>query len=73
MASTTAPGLMPGEYTVVIQAFKKNPAEIPPSELAKAGDDNLAVPKKYTDPKTTDAKITIDADGAKDLRIELTD
>jgi hypothetical protein len=72
--SQSAPGLMPGEYKVIVQAFKRMPAEIPPSELAKMKkEDNLAVPVKYTDKETTDAKITVGPEGSTSLNIELKD
>lgn len=54
-------GLADGEYTVIIQSYKRPIAEIPPPELAKLGDSNLAVPKKYTDVKTTDLKFTVES------------
>lgn len=72
--SASAAGLMPGEYKVIVQAFKRMPAEIPPSELSKMKpEDNLAVPKKYTAKETTDAVITVEPGGSSSLSIDLTD
>ena len=52
-------GLAEGDYTVIIQSYKRPIVEIPPPELVKLGDSNLAVPKKYTDVKTTDLKLAV--------------
>ncbi|MFN0198842.1 MAG: hypothetical protein ACKVT0_19010 [Planctomycetaceae bacterium] len=68
-------GLMVGKYKVFIQAYKKPLAEISPKDLAtEGGDNNLAVPKKYTDLKTTDLEVEIAAgDSSKDLTLDLKD
>ncbi len=68
-------GLMVGKYKVVVMAYKKPLAEISPKDLAtQGGDNNLAVPKKYTDLKTTDLEIEIAAgDTSKDLTLDLKD
>jgi hypothetical protein len=65
-------GLANGEYFVVIQSYVRPPQEIPPPEFAKLGDANLAVPKKYTEPKTTDLKINV-ASNASTANFDLKD
>ena len=54
-------GLAAGDYTVLITSYKRPIADIPPPEMAKLGDSNWAIPKKYTDVKTSDLKFTVKA------------
>ena len=53
-------GLMPGDYKVSVVAYKVPLQNIPPVELSKMGDSNLAVPKKYHDVSTSGLTVTID-------------
>ena len=72
--SDSQPGLLEGEYKVIIIGFKIRPDQVPPAELAKLGDTNLAVPKKYTAENTTDLTVSITSqDRSKDLEFELAD
>lgn len=71
-------GLMVGRYKISIQAYKSPlyaPAsDAPPGGMAKTGDSDLAVPKKYTSPDTSGLTVTVEAnDSSKTLDLELTD
>ena len=70
----TAPGhgLMVGEYKVVVTGLKRPMREIDPKD-SKAQAENYAVPKKYTDVKTTDLTVTVTANDSsikKDLDLK---
>lgn len=54
-------GLMVGNYKIVIQSMKQSLAEFEANKSSskKNPDDNLAVPKKYTNLKTTDLMVTV--------------
>ena len=72
--SEAKPGLLPGEYKVTIISHKRPLDQIPPSELAKLGDGNLAIPKKYTDQTTTNLTLSITVkDRSKHADFELED
>tara|TARA_R110002095_G_scaffold95794_3_gene83700 strand:+ start:415 stop:783 length:369 start_codon:yes stop_codon:yes gene_type:complete len=67
-------GLPLGSYTIMINAVKENLIDLPPLEAAKRPDSNLAVPKKYTDFKTSGLTMKIvEGDSSKHLDLELTD
>lgn len=65
--SASAMGLARGEYKVAVIAFVK-PLEDDP---AKKFDENLAVPKKFADLKTTPLRVRIEAGGARDLALDV--
>lgn len=70
MTSETIKGLLPGEYIVTVSAFKTPIADLSPAKSASA--DNLAVPARYTDPKTSPLKLTVAAgDRSKTFDIPL--
>lgn len=72
--SEAKPGLVAGDYKLVITSYKVPLAQIPPPQLAKMGDTNLAVPKKYTDLKTTPLTLSVtEKDGSKKLDLKLED
>lgn len=72
--SDSQPGLLESEYKVIITSFKLRPDQISPSKLATMGNDNLAVPKKYTDQNTTDLIVSITGqDRTKEVELELVD
>jgi len=63
-----------GRYRVSIEAYKRPLHEIPPAELAKIGDDNWAVPKKYLKPDTSGLTVTVEeSDSSKTADFELVD
>lgn len=67
-------GLMPGDYKVSVVAYKVPLQNIAPVDLAKMGDSNLAVPKKYNDAATSGLTVTIDPKvSSKVLDLTLTD
>lgn len=66
-------GLMTGEYKITVTGFKRPLYEIDPKDL-KSQAENNAVPKKYTDLKTTDLTVTVsDKDGSIKKDLELKD
>lgn len=66
-------GLMAGEYKISVVAYKVPLQNIAPADLARLGDSNLAVPKKYNDPETSGLTVTIDGGSAEVLDLTLTD
>ena len=67
-------GLPAGTYVVVVNAVKENLIDLPPVEAQKKAQDNLAVPKKYTEAKTSDLKLTVNAgDSSKVADFDLQD
>lgn len=67
-------GLFVGSYTIMINAVKENLIDLPPLEAAKRRDSNLAVPKKYTDVKTSGLTLKVEkGDSSKELNLDLTD
>lgn len=67
-------GLTAGRYRVAIEAYKQPLHEIPPAELAKIGDSNLAVPKKYLKPDTSGLTVTVEeSESSKTADFELVD
>lgn len=72
MTSETLRGLLPGEYIVTVAAFKTPIADLSPAKSAPA--DNLVVPARYTDPKTSPLKLSVAAsDRSKTFDITLED
>ena len=66
-------GAKPGSYTVSLSPVQEGEIPMPgfPGSEKKA---ELPIPKKYTNPKTSGLKYTVDSDPAKnDFKIELTD
>lgn len=67
-------GLMVGEYQVSVLSHTKPLHEIPPAELSKLGDSIYAVPKKYSEFKTSGLTVKIEqGDSSKELNFDLTD
>lgn len=73
MTNNNLSGLMAGDYKVSVVAYKVPLQNIPPVELAKMGDSNLAVPKKYHDIATSGLTVSVDGKTSKVLDLTLTD
>lgn len=67
-------GLVPGDYRISIMSHKVPLDKIPPAQLARMGDTNLAIPKKYTHAAQSGLTVSVaDKDRSKHLELKLED
>ncbi|WP_437222458.1 hypothetical protein SH661x_002787 [Planctomicrobium sp. SH661] len=65
-------GMKAGEYQVSI-TYLPNFAQLTPNQMVQKQKDILSIPKKYSDPRTSGLKVTIQKKSANQLELELED
>ena len=68
------PGILPGEYVVVLIKNKTIPGNpTPPKSRPAPVKIESLIPKRYGDPKTTDLNVVVENNGIRDLQLAIAD